>query len=237
MEAGRIHCGGWLMLRYYFRGFKNFMIALKKARILNLLGHMGTGKTLFATALGYHALRQGYVTRSAFNYPVAFGSAPVQRNCYAVLDEAGRVFDNRLSFKDSGLTKLVADLTYKLRKDGSFIVVPSFINVDKRLRDGVRMHRTWALGAYLWIYHWEIGEENVEERREGINYEEGVLWFFNPKAFFGVYDTYFQPSQNLSKAFLGGLLGDAPPMPSHIELPETEWTTDGILDSRYTKKR
>jgi len=222
---------------YKFFGFSDFAKALKKARILNLLGHMGTGKTLFATGLGYHMLKEGYVTRSAFNYPCAFSSAPEKDNCYAVLDEAGRVFDNRLAFKSQALTKLAADLTYKLRKDGSYLVVPSFIDVDKRLRNGVRMYRVWALANVLWKYHWEIGEEDEEKRRPGVNYEEGFLWFFNPRTWFNVYCTYFQPPPNMSRAFLSGLLGENAMMPLGIELPETEWTTEGLTDERYSDKR
>lgn len=191
---------------YRFLGFSSFFDQLKQVRILNLTGSMGTGKTLFSVALGYHLLREGLVKSAAFNFPVSFGSSPSPRWSYAVIDEAGTLFDARDSFKAKELNKLTASLLFKLRKLGSYIVVPSFIETDRRFRVGLRMWRVWAFGGRLWSYAWELGPEEQAERRPGINYWEGRLYFVNPAEFFGTYDTYFAPGRNLSFEFLSGLL-------------------------------
>lgn len=193
---------------YRLLGWSPFFEQLKQVRILNLTGAMGTGKTLFSVALGYHMLTQGLVRSAAFNFPVSFGAAPSPRWSYAVLDEAGTLFDARDSFKSKELNKLTASLLFKLRKLGSYVVVPSFIETDRRFRVGIRMWRMWQFGGTLWAYSWEIGPEDTEERRLGINYWEGRLYFVNPREFFGTYDTYFAPGRNLSYDFLSGLLMD-----------------------------
>lgn len=193
---------------YRIWGWKKFYEQLKQVRILNLTGSMGTGKTLFSVALGYHMLREGLVRSAAFNFPVSFSSAPTPRWSYAVLDEAGILFDARDSFKAKELNKLTASLLFKLRKLGSYVVVPSFIETDKRFRVGLRMWRMWSFGGLLWGYNWELGPEEAEERRPGINFWEGRVYFLNPREFYGTYDTYFAPGRNLSYEFLNGLLMD-----------------------------
>lgn len=187
---------------YKFYGWDEFSKALEQARILNFDGMMGTGKTLGATAIAHHMLKQEKVRRAAFNFPCEFGAAPTSRWCFAVMDEAALVFDGRLSFKDKELTQLVSAMTFTLRKFGSYLVAPSFLVTDKRLRAGVRMRRTHnILNNRLWRYHWEIGPEQMEERKPGLNYFDGILWLLNPRHFYGVYDTYFVPIPQLSKAF------------------------------------
>lgn len=193
-------------MSYRLIGWQPFIDQLKQVRILNLTGSMGTGKTLFSVALGYHLLREGLVRSAAFNFPVSFGSAPSPRWNYSVIDEAGTLFDARDSFKKAELNKLTASLLFKLRKLGSYIVVPSFIETDRRFRVGLRMWRMWALRGLLWAYWWELGPEEMEERRPGINYWDGRLYFYKPSHFFGTYDTYFAPGRNLSYEFLRGLL-------------------------------
>ena len=191
---------------YYFLGWNKFFTQLKQARVLNLIGAMGTGKTLFSVALSWHLLRLGYVERAAMNFPCDISSAPTYRYCVSVLDEAALIFDARNAFKSKQLNKLLAALTFKLRKTGSYMLVPSFIDVDRRLRTGVRIYRKTAVNNRLWVYHWEFGPEEPEERRPGLNFFEGSLMLVNPQYFFGTYDTYFVPGPNLSLDFCGRLL-------------------------------
>lgn len=191
---------------YAFIGWQKFFDQLKQVRILNLIGPMGTGKTCLGVAIGYHLKRLGYVMTSAFNLPVSFGEHPQARWCYGLLDEAGLLFDARDSFKSRELNRLTGRLLFKLRKDGSYLAVPSFIEVDKRFREGVRIWRVSAFGSRLWFYHWELGPEEAEERRPGINFFEGTFTFVNPRHFFGAYDTYFAPGRSLSYEFLYHLL-------------------------------
>ncbi len=182
------------------------MKSLRASRVVLLRGDFGTGKTLFSVALGYHLLRNVFVNRAAFNFPVSFGHEPRQYRTYAVLDEGGRLFDNRMAFKVKELNELSQDATFALRKNGSYFLLPSYLDVDKRFRRGLRIHRRWPPGdnkypnvfeKYFWVYFWERGEEKLELREEKVNYWKGFLVFVNPGAFFNTYDTYFKPSKEL----------------------------------------
>lgn len=197
-----------MAIKFGFLGANKFWKALKASRILNLSGSMGTGKTLLATALGYMSLWETRTIRVATNYPCVFSEAPEPYRTFAVLDEGALVFDSRLSYKDKNLSKILAQLTFDLRKSGSYLVVPSFITVDRRLRTGVRVWRTFAFSNLLWAYHWELGEENPSDRRPGVNYWDGSLWFFNPSYFFDTYSTHFVPGQELSLAFIRAFMRD-----------------------------
>jgi hypothetical protein len=191
---------------YRFVRWGKFQEWLRQVRILNLIGAMGTGKTLLASAVGYELLRRGLVDRVATNYPFGPSAAPSPRFTYAVYDEAGVVFDNRMAFKDKRLNEMSSGLIFGLRKAGSYFVVPSFLEVDKRFRSGMRMWRRFAIGKWLWIYQWEVGEEDAELRRPDVNYWTGSLWFVHPAHFFGTFDTYFVPGRALSIAFLQEML-------------------------------
>lgn len=191
---------------YKFLNFGKFQEYLSMTRILNLTGSMGSGKTLLGVAMGYEFLRRGFVQRAAFNFPCSFGSAPAPRWSYNVYDEAGVVFDNRMAFKNRDLNEMSAGLTFGLRKAGSYFVVPSFLEVDKRFRTGMRMWRTLAIRNLFWFYVWEVGPEDMEEQKPGRNYWSSWFMFFNPAHFFNTYDTFFVPGRNLSIAFLKDLL-------------------------------
>lgn len=195
---------------YFFLGWRPFVKHLKLARILNLTGFQGTGKTLFATALGYHLLHEWHVERAAFNFPVSFGDAPQRLQCFYALDEIGVLFDNRFSAKKQTASTLLARVTYNLRKNGCIIAAPSFLAVDKRLRAGMRISRIRSIGSTAWQYHWEMGEEDALLRRPGINYMEGSLWLLNPRFFFGVYDTHYDPPAPVTARFLASLFPDDP---------------------------
>lgn len=210
-------------VRYWFIGLNSFMKAARLCRIINLKGSMGTGKTLLSTILAYEFVSQGYVNQAAMNYPCCFSTAPAPKKCFNVMDEAALVFDERLTFRDKVLTKAAALLTYKLRKTGSYLLVPSFVGVDKRFRNGMRMHRFLAFGKFVWGFHWEYGEEDPM-LRDGTNFFTGKLFLFNPGTAFGLYDTYFSPGPNLSKAFLSGFISHGfERVPKNFQLPDHEW--------------
>lgn len=160
------------------------------------MGAMGTGKTLASVALSYQMLRDYRVLSASFNFPVSFASSVGYKHQVGTMDEGGVFFDNRLAYKDKALTQRLAELTAFLRKRGSYFIVPSYIAVDKRLRNGMRLYRTHNVGNLLWVYHWEQGEENSEEQRKGLNYWEGTLALYNPRFFFNTYDTYYAPSSH-----------------------------------------
>ena len=195
-------------MRYHILGWADFFDQLKQVRILNLLGAMGTGKTLFSVALGYHMLKLGRVGNAAFNFPVAFGGRPFPLKTYCVLDEAGAAFGDRSTFRDKAKSLATANATVKLRKQGSYLVIPSFLGVDKRFRAGVRMWRVRTLlNDRLWLYSWEVGPEAKEERRVDVNYWAGRVLFFSPQSFYGTYDTYFFPPPPLTLDFLDQFIG------------------------------
>lgn len=190
------------MLPYYFLGASEFLDRLRTVRIMLLMGSLRSGKTLFSVAMGYHLLSNGNVCRAAFNFPVSFGDAPFPRWTYAVIDEAGVAFDKRESFKQQLANKFTRESTFRLGKLGSYLVIPTFLESDKRFRVGMRVWRVKKFADLLWLYTWELGPEAKEDRRLDINYWTGRLWFVNPRAFFGVYDTYFTPWPNLTLDFL-----------------------------------
>lgn len=184
---------------------------MRASRVILLQGDFGTGKTLLSVALGYHMLAERWVNQCAFNFPVSFGGAPGKYRTYTVIDEGGRLFDNRMAFKDKDLNRLSAEMTWNLRKTGSYVLMPSYLDVDRRFRRGLRIHRQFPVGdllrpnlleKHVWVYWWERGEEELELRREGVNYWSGKLLFLNPPAFFGSYDTYYQPSWELLQDFV-----------------------------------
>ena len=187
---------------YSFLGFPKFIKHLRQARILLLSGAMGTGKTLLSVALGHHLLQGEYVSSAAYNFPVVHGGVPARRYCYAAIDEAGVFFDARVAWKKKELNELSAKLVAFLRKHGSYLVIPSYLTPDARFRKGLRMWRRSTITKYLWVYQWELGPEETEERRPGINFWEGQLVFFNPPYFYGQYDTYFEPWNELTFAFI-----------------------------------
>lgn len=187
--------------KYGLIGWKPFYKHLKNTRLLWLAGQKGTGKSLLSVALSYRLLQERRVLKAAFNFPVSFGKSPSMRWCVSTIDEGGLAFDNRISYKDKELSSLLARSTALLRKRGSYMFVPSVNPPDKRLRDGLRLWRVRGT-KYLWIYYWELGPEDQQERRAGINYFEGRLFFVNPPAFYGVYDTYFEPEDNVTMAFI-----------------------------------
>lgn len=162
---------------------------------------MGTGKTLLAVAIADKLLSDGYVTRVCSNFPVDIAGPLQYRNSVALFDEAGTLFDSRQAFKDKALNALSAELTFALRKAGSYFVVPSFLDIDKRFRAGVRIWRTHA-SSWLWRYSWQLGPEEPEEQEPGLNFWSGALWLISPGKYWGRYDTYFVPGRNLSLAFL-----------------------------------
>jgi hypothetical protein len=192
---------------YAFFGWSGFYRNWGDIRLLNITGHMGTGKTLLSVALGFELLRRGLVERFSSNFPCCLSKAPARRYCAAVLDEGAQLFDARDSYKNKALNELSRGITARLRKDGSYLMAPSFIDIDKRFRDGMRVWRVLKV-ARFWFYSWEYGPEEVEERRTGLNgnYDCGKLILFNPSHFFGWYDTWFWPSPDLSQAFVGELL-------------------------------
>lgn len=191
---------------FFFLGWGAFMRQLKGARLAAVIGPMGTGKTLFSTAALLALYNDRRVLGVSTNYPCSYSTAPTLYRRAFALDEAGIVFDSRLSFKSEVLSSFLAMATFTLRKFGNYLFVPTFIETDKRLRAGLRVWRTWALGVRFWSYHWEMGPEEVEERRPGVNFFEGSLWLVNPAHFFGKYDTYFTPGRNLSMTFLSYLV-------------------------------
>lgn len=188
-----------------FIWWSSFYKQLKAARILQVAGAMGTGKTLLAVAIADKLLKDGYVSRVCSNFPVDVAGELSYRNSVALFDEAGTVFDSRQAFRDKSLNALSAELTFALRKAGSYFVVPSFLDVDKRFRVGVRVWRTHA-SSWLWRYAWQLGPEEPEEQQPGLNYWAGALWLLRPARYWGRYDTYFVPGRNLSIAFLQGWL-------------------------------
>jgi len=173
-----------------FGGFDSFMSKFKEARALFVGGMKGTGKTLFSVALSYEMLRLRYVAFTAFNFPVckALSFPPVKNQCIATIDEAGVFFDARFTYRDKVLSAFVTESTSFLRKDGSFMIIPSYSVPDVRLRSDMRIHRLRAL-PFSWFYRWESGEEDVTLRKPGVNFYTGTLVLFNPAKFFGTYDT------------------------------------------------
>jgi hypothetical protein len=200
---------------YRWFNFRKFAENLRQTRLVNISGGMGTGKTLFAVAVGYEMLKRGYVNSVTSNFPVEFAAAPDAEKCFAIFDEASVVFDGRTSFKKTDLNDMSRDATVALRKKGSYMATPSFIEVDKRFRNGMRLWRTWSSKNRLWLYRWEIGPEEKEEQRKGQNYWDGWLALLNPAHFFGCYDTIYFPGRNLSMAWLERLL-----LPVEQDVPE-----------------
>lgn len=199
------------MPRFWFFGWGAFQKSLRASRVVLLLGDFGTGKTLFSVALGYYLLLHQYVERAAFNFPCSFGSPPIKRRTYFVVDEGGRLFDNRTAYTNKELNQISADMTWDLRKEGSYVLMPSYLDTDKRFRKGLRVWRSFPPGDLLrpnffernfWVYVWERGEEEVELRQPGVNYWSGKLVLVRPGAFFGSYDTYFKPSMPLLRDFV-----------------------------------
>jgi hypothetical protein len=172
---------------------------------------MGTGKTLASVALSYHMLREYRVQAASFNFPVSFGVAPHYKHTVATVDEAGVFFDNRVSYKDKELSKTLAELSAFLRKRGSYVIAPSYITVDKRLRNGLRLYRIANIANIFWVYHYEEGPEDLMEQRPGINYHEGRLILVNPRFFFNVYDTYRQPTLEDTTQFISTFCDDTIP--------------------------
>lgn len=179
---------------YKIIGWDKLLDSIRKTRIVFLSGDQGTGKTLFSVALGYHMALTGYVRSCAYNFPVSFSHAPEPRNEFIGCDEAGLLFDSRSSFKMAHVSAFMTASIFNLRKRGSYVVVPSFIDVDKRLRGGTRIYRTKTMFKNrLWIYTWERGEEDVSLQVRGRNFWTGVFALYNPAFFFGSYDTYYAP--------------------------------------------
>lgn len=195
-DAGPFQLGDF-MVTYSIYGWPKLLDSIRKSRIVFLSGDQGTGKTLFSVALGYHMKATGYVKYAAYNLPVSFSDYPHVRNDYIGVDEAGLLFDSRSSFKMNHISSFMTASIYNLRKRGSYIVAPSFVQVDKRLRDGTRIFRTGTIGKkLLWRYQWERGNEDAATRIEGgpkPDYWTGRFWLVNPAYFYGVYDTYYAP--------------------------------------------
>lgn len=194
---------------YAFLGWSNFVDHLNTDGLCLLLGSKGTGKTLTATAMGYHLLRLGQALSFSCNYPCTFASAPSKRWTVGVLDEAGLVFDSRFTYRDKAKSLLSARSTAFLRKDGSYLFVASVVTPDKQLRAGVRMYRVFPSvnsksfwNRYLWLFRWERGPEDRMEQKKNLNYFSGFLALLNPAYFFGTYDTYFAPSPELTVDYL-----------------------------------
>lgn len=196
--------------KHVFINLRPFLSAFEGARMLNLTGMLRSGKTLFSVALAWHLKVHGMVTNTVFNFPCAFGDAFRERkNTYVVLDEAGRLFDNRTAYKDKDLNKILTESIWSLGKDGSYVAYPSFLDVDVKLRQSsVRCWRSWPKPPPpgekkfqpLWFYRWEFGEEEVE-KRNAQNFDSGFFWFFYPQAFWGAYDTWYQPGSDELKLF------------------------------------
>lgn len=186
------------MFDYKFIGWNRFWYRFKDARILLLSGFLGTGKTLTSVALGYHLLRYGVVDSVCYPFPCAWNSAPQPMATLCGLDEAGRVFDNRISYKDKTLSQMLADSTVFLRKHSSYLVASTYLDSDKRLRKGMRMRRLRTVGNLVWIFQWEMGPEDIDlrDRANHPDWDEGVLIFLRPSAFFGCYDTKYPPTQD-----------------------------------------
>ena len=201
---------------YKIFGFEKFMEQFINARLLFLKGQKGTGKTLFATALGYHLLKEAYAVNAAFNYPCSFAGYPAYNQTYGVVDEAGVFFDARSAYKDKDVTAFISEATTFLRKRGSFLVIPSYNPPDKRLRSGMRMFR-WKVTKRMWFYQWEIGPEEVNARTHGVDYFRGRLVLFNPQFFYGVYDTYFEPPELLTLRWIKDFLTRPYMLPDYIK--------------------
>lgn len=189
---------------YRFIGFGRFMKQVSGTRLINMAGFMGTGKTLFSVALGFHMVRYNYVTRASFNLPISFGKAPHWYRSYNVLDEAGVLFENR-NYRDKELNEMSKAVLYALRKNGSYIVTPSYLDTDKRFRKGaLRMYRVFPLpnqNAPIWLFRWEVGPEEIEERNV-TNFKKGYLAFIRPAWFYNTYCTYYAPNVQLSRQFV-----------------------------------
>ena len=166
--------------KYRFIGWGGFARSLRASRIVQLRGDFGTGKTLFSVAIAYHMRKLRWIRWASFNFPVRWrdSSAPGLKHSLSVIDEGGRLFDDRTAYRLKELNKLSSDLLYALRKRGSYVVIPSYVGIDKRFRNGLRVHRRWPEGnerdpnplkRNLWLFFWERGEEDSELQKKGVN--------------------------------------------------------------------
>jgi hypothetical protein len=197
---------------YAFLGWREFYKHLRAWRLVFFRGAFGTGKTLLSVALAYHMIRLGKIASASFCFPVRWAAVPSPFNSFNVLDEAGRLFEDRTAYKDKALNHLSKEATWALRKDDSYLLLPSVIPVDRRLRRGVRIWRVWPPGESerpnwlqrsVWRYVWEAGSEDREIRQEGVDYWHGQLTLLNPGYFFGMYDTTYKPDFELLRDFIG----------------------------------
>jgi len=177
-------------------GFLTFVKKCLAYRLISIHGEQGRGKTLFSVAFAHYFLYWRYVDHLVTNFPSSLPSVsfPLNgRNTLYLFDEAGRVFDNRSAYKDKNLNAQLSESIYSLRKRGSFVVYPSFLELDKKINDhSVRLTLSLMI-PFFWRYIWEVGPTSPEERTR-YNSSSGSFWLINPAALYGCYDTYYAPS-------------------------------------------
>lgn len=151
-------------------------------RVVNIRGHVGSGKTLLSVATGYELWEQGYIDHIYAPFPVKG-----QRNKYdkykkfvMLLDEAHVVLDSR-KFGQNNVEEWLRDI----RKRQAIIITSAFIDVDKRMRSVV-VQRTLLIGSLFWMYRWQIDD--------GIGVSTGTFGLLFPNWYFGLYDTLYSPS-------------------------------------------
>lgn len=181
--------------RHAFLFADGFFAALEHTRLLYIMGGQGAGKTLLTMAVGLNLFQNRLVEHFCYNFPCSLPySEPTDgKRTYYIFDEAGRFFDARFAFKEKERTELLMESMFSLRKRGSYLAFPSFLDVDAKIRrSSVRVWSTFKRKSVIW-YNWEIGDNDKDSVQSGA-FKGGMFFLLNPAAFYGSYDTWYIPS-------------------------------------------
>ena len=151
-------------------------------RIVNIRGHVGSGKTLLAVATAYELWRKKYIERIFAPFPLKGQSLEFDNgeDFVMILDEAHVVLDSREFGKNAS-----KDWLRDIRKRRAVIISSAFIDVDKRFRL-VMVQRILKVGNLLWWYRWQMSD--------GVGQSTGAFGLLNPNWYFNTYPTKYSPN-------------------------------------------
>lgn len=173
---------------------------IKSARIVEITGSLGAGKTSLAFRLGYELLNSGFCRILTSNVPNVWNTYPdewvirdkTKIDCCIILDEGGQFIKSR-----SDSEQFIAGL----RKINSVVISPSKSSLNRDFAE-IKIElvqRHDVIGLPVWVYSWNT--------RGGKKKDEQKFYWVRPSEIFGVYSTQdWTASANGIDISLGNLM-------------------------------
>ena len=199
---------------------QSILSEISEARVINIAGKRGRGKTLLGVAIAIKFWQMGLIDHIITSFPLGgrtINLEGIEKRFVVVADELGLIMDSRTYSKNNP-----EDFLLDIRKKDAFFISSSAKPVDVRFRDLLIERIRPNYGNKAWRYQFQT--------TEGSNVYTGDFWLINPSYIFGMYPTKFRVHPDYFLPIREFMKKDAPELDPYLaEEQGFNWIHNGNL--------